>query len=91
MTHEKGQTGPVGSMDGSADFVQENRDKLCALAAALKHLVEVIEAHEIESLSCDRDGNEYCDCLQNAATEAKRLLPNLDDEPRRGGAGSNAT
>ncbi len=66
----------VGSTGGSADFVQENHDKLCTLAAALKHLVEVIEAHEIESLSCDRDGSEYCDCLRNAATEAKRLLPN---------------
>lgn len=68
----------VGSTGGSADFVQENHDKLCALSAALKHLVEVIEAHEIESLSCDRDGNEYCDCLRNAATEAKRILPNAE-------------
>ena len=74
MTAEKGQFGFVGSTDGSADFVQENHDKLCALAAALKHIVDVIEAHDIESLSCDRDGNEYCDCLRNAATEAKRLF-----------------
>ena len=76
MTQETEMPRSLAVNAGSADFVQENHDKLCALAAALKHLVEVIEAHEIESLSCDRDGNEYCDCLRNAATEAKRLLPN---------------
>lgn len=72
----------VRELLATGDTVQANHDKLTLVAAALKHLVEVIEAHEIESLSCDRDGNKYCDCLRNAATGAKRLLPNVQAAPR---------
>ena len=47
-----------------------------AYRTKLKQIVEVIEAHEIESLSCDRDGNEYCDCLRRSAKDANLLLAN---------------
>ncbi len=76
MKHGKGKARSLSVARGSADCVQANHDKLCAVTAVLKQLVEVIDAHEIESLSCDRDGNEYCDCLRRTANEAKRLLPN---------------
>lgn len=44
------------------------------LYARLKLLVDTIEAHEIESLSCDRDGNKWCECLQENAAKAKAAL-----------------
>ena len=46
----------------------------------LLELIAVIEAHECESFSCDRDGNEHCDCLQRATKLAKDIF-----QPRRHG------
>lgn len=36
-------------------------------------LCETINAHEIESLSCDRDGQEYCDCLRKQSDKVNTL------------------
>ena len=37
-----------------------------AVAAALAELQGTIAAHDVRLESCDRDGNEYCDCLERA-------------------------
>ncbi len=46
-----------------------------ALVAALSNLLETIEAHEIESCSCDRDGETHCDCLRRQAEAARLVCP----------------
>ena len=38
---------------------------------ALRELLGVIEAHDICTESCDRDGNTYCDCLERAIKKLK--------------------
>lgn len=48
--------------------------QLIELRAALHDLVAMIECHEIESLGCDRDGEEYCNCLRDMAKKAKKLV-----------------
>jgi hypothetical protein len=45
-----------------------------ALVEALRNIVGVIEAHELTSLSCDNDGEKFCDCLDNAVKQAKTAL-----------------
>jgi len=59
------------------DQVQENHEKLLAVTQALKELVATIEAHEVTCFSCDRDGKQYCDCIQRQLPKAKLLLANL--------------
>lgn len=51
-----------------------------ARAAMAEELVGVIEAHEIESLSCDRDGETYCDCLRKAVVKYRALARATDGE-----------
>ena len=36
------------------------------IADALAELQGTIAAHDVRLESCDRDGNEYCDCLERA-------------------------
>ena len=48
----------------------------------LRELIAVIEAHECESLSCDRDGQQHCDCLRRATERAKAIFPPV---PNKGG------
>lgn len=43
-------------------------------------LCETIKAHDIESLSCDRDGEEYCDCLRKQADKVD-LLTGMSEAP----------
>jgi hypothetical protein len=50
-----------------------------ALVEALENLVGTIEAHDLISLSCDNDGQEFCDCLDNAVKQAKKAL--LENAP----------
>ena len=50
----------------------------------LRELIAVIEAHECESISCDRDGNEHCDCLRRATKQAKDIFPS---QPKGGSTG----
>ena len=43
-------------------------------ARLLEHLCATVEAHEIESLDCDRRGEEYCNCLRKAVAKARAHL-----------------
>ena len=51
-----------------------SESRIAELVAALAGLTAAIAAHEIESLSCDRDGERYCSCLKDAAVEAREAL-----------------
>jgi len=44
------------------------------LRDALTLLIGTIEAHEIDSLQCDRSEERYCNCLRAALARAKALL-----------------
>jgi len=44
------------------------------LRDALALLIGTIEAHEIESLQCDRTEERYCNCLRESVARAKALL-----------------
>ena len=44
----------------------------------LAAIIEIVEAHDIESLSCDNDGERYCECLREAVAAAGRLLDEID-------------
>lgn len=48
------------------------------LAEALRAMVCLIYAHNIESLSCDNDGERYCDCLSGKAGDAMKVLQAYD-------------
>lgn len=41
---------------------------------AARALVDAIQAHDIESLSCDRDGEIYCECVSRAAASLRARL-----------------
>lgn len=53
------------------------KEQLRALKTQLHWLCETIAAHEIESLSCDRDGETYCDCLKKEAAKSADYLKTL--------------
>lgn len=40
--------------------------RIAELEAAQAELCATIEAHDVRLESCDRDGNEFCDCLERA-------------------------
>jgi hypothetical protein len=44
------------------------------VALAAKHIIGVIDAHELESMSCDNDGEAYCSCLADAVRSGKAAL-----------------
>ena len=44
------------------------------LKLLLLNLIDIINAHEIETLDCDRSGDKYCDCLQKQIILTKKLL-----------------
>ena len=50
------------------------------LLEALESLVATIAAHDIESLSCDRDGEKYCDCLRGAANNARAAIAKATEQ-----------
>lgn len=57
------------------------------LRSKLELLCDTIDAHEIESHSCDRDGEIYCDCLRNNAKLARAAidagLNHIDDSTEK--------
>lgn len=44
------------------------------LLQMLDAMVRTIEAHEIESLDCDRRGDIYCNCLSQQVEKAKAVI-----------------
>ena len=44
------------------------------LAAEVRGLLAVIDAHDIDTLDCDRTDNKYCDCLRRQLDKARHAL-----------------
>ena len=44
----------------------------------LKQLIETIEAHEVTCFTCDRDGEEYCDCLKRQVNVCSGKLAEIE-------------
>jgi len=40
----------------------------------LRQMIEMIEAHEVTCFSCDRDGEQYCDCMKRMVKNVKSQL-----------------
>lgn len=59
--------------EGVKNLIGEN----IALKKALQDLIEIIDAHELVSLSCDNDGQIFCECLDDAVKKAKLTLDKL--------------
>jgi hypothetical protein len=51
-------------------------DKTDKIEQCLRDLLSTIKVHECTCFSCDRDGEQYCDCLLKAAEAAKKVLNN---------------
>lgn len=58
-------------MEKRSDGPLVKADDMRKLEIATRHLIEVIEAHEVQTLDCDRSGRTYCDCLERAVKKAK--------------------
>ena len=56
------------------DIEYVRKDKADALAEALGQVLKIYDAHFIETISCDRDGNPYCDCLEKGLQDARVKL-----------------
>jgi hypothetical protein len=50
--------------------------QLVGLAAAVRELLAVLDAHEIDTLDCDRAGVVHCDCLERARVKVESMMPN---------------
>jgi len=55
------------------DLARE-RSRADVLAAEVRGLLAVIDAHEIDTLDCDRTDNKYCDCLQRQMDKIRAAL-----------------
>lgn len=40
----------------------------------LRDIIGIIEAHEIDSIDCDRAGDRHCNCLSSTVNRAKKIL-----------------
>lgn len=63
------------------DYADEWAAEVEQLKAELGNIVNVIEAHDIDTLDCDNAGEKYCDCLYKAINKARKLIKN--EEPIR--------
>ncbi len=62
--------GLVREMLMQMEEIRRERDDL---RAEISQGADIVRAHNIESLSCDRDGEVYCDCLREWAARVARL------------------
>jgi hypothetical protein len=44
------------------------------LSNAVRELLSVIDAHDMDTLDCDRSGRRCCDCLERARKKVEALL-----------------
>lgn len=62
--------------------VKRNEDivelkQLVQLTQSIRELLEVIDAHDIDTLDCDRSGRRCCDCLERARKKVELCMPNI--------------
>jgi chromosome segregation ATPase len=44
------------------------------LAAEVRGLLAVIDAHDMDTMDCDRTGDKYCDCLRRQMDKIRTAL-----------------
>jgi hypothetical protein len=49
-------------------------EDVAPLIEAIKQLFEVLDAHDIDTLDCDRAGVVHCDCLEKVRKKITTLL-----------------
>ena len=59
-----------------ADLHNQNAE----LVEALALLIETIDSHNVVCSSCDRDGNEFCDCIEANTDRARAALARVRGE-----------
>jgi len=50
------------------------------LSDAVRELLAVLDAHEIDTFDCDRAGVTHCDCLERARKKVESMMPNNKHE-----------
>lgn len=53
-------------------MVLEDKNKKLEIAAKL--VINTIKAHEVTCFSCDRDGEQYCNCIKENIEELEKVL-----------------
>jgi hypothetical protein len=66
--------------DSCRDRVAEMEQSNYRIKTAAENIIAVINAHEIDSIDCDRSGTLICDCLEIAKI---KLLDAVNDENKR--------
>lgn len=54
--------------------------QLLGLAVAVREMLAVLDAHEIDTFDCDRAGVVHCDCLERARAKVESMMPNAGIE-----------
>ena len=50
------------------------RERCGVLEREVRGLLAVIDAHDIDTLDCDRTDNKYCDCLRRQIDKVRHAL-----------------
>jgi hypothetical protein len=50
-----------------------------AMICAVRDLLKVIDAHEIDTIDCDRRGDVHCDCLTRAKAKVEGAIAQLKE------------
>ncbi len=59
---------PVEAVEPEIDILQRRAE---TAERQLRTLLGIIDAHSVMCFSCDRDGEQFCDCLQRAVEKIK--------------------
>lgn len=60
--------------DGAVEAIELMAARIAELEKQLAEVRGVIEAHDVRLESCDRDGQEFCDCLERVLKSAADAL-----------------
>jgi len=63
---DNGISGQIFYCSNCGTLIEDDRVTVPDAQNKIVSLIDTIKSHDIESLSCDRDGELYCDCLKNA-------------------------
>ncbi len=63
-------------MTNEAKRNEDAVEPLVRLASAVRELLAVIDAHDMDTLDCDRSGRRCCDCLTLARKKVEACMPN---------------
>lgn len=64
----------IGVNEKMRDRIDTLRETNAGLVKQAGDLLIILEAHEVDTLDCDRRGEKYCDCLSNHIRRLKAAL-----------------